>query len=69
MIDLFLIHVNNFLMIQGKEEAFISIHQDIYMKCLCHIITQAGARNRTQKDDTADEIESCLVVNKYDIYT
>ena len=69
MIDLFLIHVKNFLMSKKKEEAFIRRHQGISIKCLCHIITQSGALNRTQKDNTADEIESCLVVNKYDIYT
>ena len=56
-------------MLHIKKQEFISRYQDMSIKCLCHIIAQAGARNSTQKDNTADEIESCSVVKKYVIYT
>ena len=51
-----------FSLSRKKEEEFTSRHQDISIKYLCHIITQAGAQNRTQRDDKYDKIESCLVV-------
>ena len=55
--------------VRNEEDGFIIRHQETSIKYLCHLITQAGAHNRTQGDNIDDEIDLCLVVKKYDIST
>ena len=58
-----------FSLVRRKKELFISRRQFVYIKFLCYIIAHVGVQHRNQRYHTADKIDTCLVVNKYDIHT